>query len=190
MCIYCSKPKYPASNEHRCIIPISPTYRGTGNYGPGNIYINTNPRDSKYAKPRSNAYQHGSEDSSEWHFAVCPMCGRVLGTPMHFYPSESADDTQTRSVSHVYLHGKLESKTGYDLVRIGKSDDLITGVNKCTVEGYDGDCTAFIWNNSLGIEYNVTADCIVGFTGLIVANTDKTTLKDALQKYIASAMFL
>lgn len=90
----------------------------------------------------------------------------------------------------VYLHGIVEHAIGYDIVLCMNPEDfkklpyydncikidINDGIYHCEVDGYAGECTAYIWHRNIfgnGSE-NV---------GLIVDATDKTAVQYAEEKY-------
>lgn len=87
-------------------------------------------------------------------------------------------------VSISYLHGKLESKVGYDIgvclngenIVIHNQDNnrnkVIEGVYSVKIVDYDNPCTAYLWND----KYDRPR-------GLIVDDEDAESIKYAIQKY-------
>ncbi|MCP3678357.1 MAG: hypothetical protein GY889_06290 [Proteobacteria bacterium] len=78
------------------------------------------------------------------------------------------------SLRQIYLHGAIEDYAGFDLIVKRDNPDVPTGVYPVVIDvsGVTYDCTAHVWNSSLGTK------------GLVVLNTDKENLEDAHLKFL------
>lgn len=99
------------------------------------------------------------------------------------------------SLQFVYLHGMLEEKFGTDLCLVQAGIVPPMGISVVEVEGVEEPCIAFLWRYE-----TAKVECIKdgrgrdalwnGYRGLIVAQSDRKHMHEALDKFIDKALVI
>lgn len=115
---------------------------------------------------------------------------------MKFAPStDQYDLPEYIALPFVYFHGVLQKKFETDLCLVQAGIVPPMGISVVEVEGVDEPCVAFLWHYE-----TIKVECIKdergryalwnGYCGLIVAQSDRKYMHDALDKFIDKEVIL